>query len=120
MIDRNHGDRLAATAHLLELCRDFRRCLRFQVVDMGNAAKSLCGVDGVFHLAREGLVEGLVRALEDKAKPVLRQILLQALLDEAGRVIADHIRGFVDTPGGFLAHRQAPVEHPIHRGDTDA
>ena len=120
MVDRNHGDGLAAGGDLLQLCGDLGRDLRFQELDLGSAAEIRRGVDGKLELPREGLIEGLVRALQDEAQPVLRQILLQPLPDQAGGVIADRVGGFVDAARGFLAHRQAAVEHPVDRGDADA
>ena len=73
-----------------------------------------------FQFPGEGLIESLVRALQDEAQPILRQILLQPLLDQAGGVIADRVGGLIDAARRFLAHRQPAVEHPVDRGDADA
>ena len=112
---------LAAGADIAAACvDDLGRHLRFQEVDLGDAAETRRSVDREFQLPGEGLIEGLVRPLQDEAQPVLRQILPHPLLDQAGGVIADRVGGLIDAARRFLAHRQPAVEHPVDRGDADA
>ena len=120
MFDRNHRNRLAPRRQAFQFRGDFGRGLRFQEFDLGDPTKALRRVRRMVEFLGEALIEGLIGPLEQEAKPILRQVLLQPLLDQADGMIADGAGRLIDAPRCLLAHRQPAVQHAVHRRDADA
>ncbi len=120
MGDGGRGKGIDPALHAAHQSGEIGRRLRRRERDHRLGPDVLRRGHGAPDLGREMLVEGLLFLVQHESEPHAGQFGLDALPDQARRVIADPLRRLEDLARRRLAHLLAPVEDAVDGGHADA
>ena len=117
MVNGDHRQRINPRADVADLCGDEGGNEFIHEFDDGLAANGRGCLGGIQKFIGKRLVEIIAALLQQEAHGAGPDFG-HALLEQAGGVIADGFGGGHNAQGRILAHRQAPVQDPVHGGNA--